>query len=70
MIRDGKVKGDVKLYRYYKALKGTGLLRPMATQLRKNRDKVQQQLRSTNPDLRKFDLYKLDLLIEALNTKQ
>lgn len=70
LIRDGKVTGDVKLYRYYKALKRTGMLRPMATQLRKNREKVREQLRSANPDLRKFDLYKLDLLIEALNTDQ
>lgn len=67
LINNGLVDEDVKLYRYYKRIKGWGTKTAFLSIFRKRKKKMLENLHSPKPSLRTFDLYKLGLLVELMD---
>jgi len=64
LIRSGKIGKEVKIYRYFKRTKKLGMNRLLLKSFRKNESKIVANLTSSNPNLKRFDFYKLGHLLE------
>ena len=62
LVRAGKVTDEVKLYRVYKKLKRYYLQNLFAKRFNNRKDAWLENLKSTKPDLKYFDMYRLGYL--------
>ncbi|MBL4753978.1 MAG: glycosyltransferase family 2 protein [Flavobacteriales bacterium] len=62
LVKAGKLKDEVKLYRVYQLLKRFYLHNLIAIRFRKRKDAWLGNLHSTKPDLKYFDMYRLGYL--------
>lgn len=63
LIKQGKIDKGVKIYRYYRRLKRLGMTKMLWKSYKKNTEKIMTNLHSSNPNLKRFDFYKLAHLI-------
>lgn len=63
LINRGAITDDVKIFRYYKGLKRTGLSKPVLKKFIKNRKEMEANLCSAKPNIKKFDQYKIGYLL-------
>ncbi|MFN3341612.1 MAG: glycosyltransferase family 2 protein [Flavobacteriales bacterium] len=64
LIQRNKVLPDNRLFSMYKKLRGTIFGTLFYSWFRRNKQNIESNLCGSNPSLRKFDLYKLGLLLE------
>lgn len=63
LIDRGQASEDIKLYRYYKLVKRWGLRPWILMQYRRKQIQIEKELTGGNPNLRKFDFYKIGYLL-------
>ncbi len=68
LIQQGQLSKDIKIYRYYKRIKKLGMRGAILKSFLKNEHKVIANLMSDQPNLKRFDFYKLGYLL-ALDDK-
>lgn len=66
LIQHRLVDEDVRLFRYYQKINRWGLSGVMLWWYTRQEQKILNNLRSQSPNLKKFDFYKLGLLLESL----
>lgn len=64
LIQQGQMDKNVKIYRYFRRLKKLGLGKATVRSFQKNEAKIEANLNSASPNLKRFDFYKLAHLIE------
>jgi len=66
LVQSGKIRNDVKLYRVYKTLKAFYLTGLFANRFKARKERWLENLYSSNPDLKYFDMYRLGYLCTLL----